>query len=57
MANQETRIAKRPRQNDGIVYRTDGKNHQLSAKGDTAKGLAAAGSAIAGFVIGLLLTS
>ncbi|MDR1836457.1 MAG: hypothetical protein LBQ89_02255 [Treponema sp.] len=43
------------RQADEIVMNSDGKNHQIEAKGDAAKGLAAAASAVGGFVIGFLL--
>jgi len=57
MDSQEKRIAKRNKRSDEIAYRTDGTNHQISAKGDTAKGLAAAASAIFGFAIGFFLVS
>jgi len=57
MENKEKRIAKRRKQNDELVYTTDGSRHHVSAKGDTAKGLAAATSAIVGFIIGIFLAS
>jgi len=45
------------RQSDEIEINTNGRNHQIKAKGDTAKGIAAAASAVGGFIIGLLLMS
>jgi hypothetical protein len=56
MDNQEKRIAKREKRDKEIVYMTDGTRHHVSAKGDTADGLAAAGAAILGFVVGVFLT-
>ena len=43
------------RQSDEIEINTNGRNHQVKAKGDAAKGLAAAASAVGGFIIGFLL--
>jgi len=43
------------RQSDEIEISTNGKNHQVKAKGNTAKGIAVAASAIAGFAVALLL--
>jgi len=57
MENREKRIAKRRKQNEELVYTTEGSKHHVSAKGDTAKGLAAASSAILGFVVGIFLAS
>jgi len=42
-------------QSDEIELNTSGKNHQVRAKGNTAKGIAVAASAIVGFAVGLLL--
>jgi hypothetical protein len=38
-----------------IKFGTDGKNHQVTLKGDAAKGLIAAASALFGFTVGFLL--
>jgi len=55
MIEQERRIEKKQKRNEEIEYTTDGENHKFKAKGDTAKGLAVAASAITGFVIGYIL--
>jgi len=48
---------KSPRQSDdSIAIYSDGRNHKVKASGDVAKGIAAAAVAIAGFVVGLLLS-
>jgi len=40
---------------DEIEINSSGKNHQIKAKGDSAKGLAASLSVLGGFIIGFLL--
>ena len=44
------------RQSDEIEINTNGRNHQVKAKGNAAKGVTAALSVFGGFVIGYLLT-
>jgi len=43
------------RQPDEIEISTNGKNHQVKAKGNVANGIAVAASAIVGFTVGVLL--
>ena len=40
---------------DKIIGRTNGKDIEVEIEGDVAKGIAAALSAIGGFIVGLLL--
>jgi hypothetical protein len=51
---KQKRIADRRQQSDELIYRTDGKNHQIEAKGDAAKGLVVAVCAVGGFAAGFL---
>ena len=55
MNNEKEENANQQPEPDEFKYSTDGKNHKFEAKGDAAKGLAAAASAIVGFIIGVYL--
>ena len=57
MQEQDKSIEVRRRKDDKVVYSTDGKNHQVTVRGDAAKGVAAAASAAFGFIIGFILMS
>ena len=55
MSNEKEENANQQPEPDEFVYSTDGKSHKVEAKGDAAKGLAVAASAIGGFIIGVFL--
>jgi hypothetical protein len=42
-------------QSDEIEINSSGKSHQIKARGDSAKGLAASLSVLCGFIVGFLL--
>ena len=52
---EQTKKIEAWRQSDEFVYKTDGNNHQVEAKGNVAKGLAVVASVILGFIFGVLL--
>ena len=55
MNEQGKEIANQRPQSSGFVYTTNGENHQISAKGPAANGLAVAASAIIGFIVGYFI--
>ena len=46
----------RRKESEELVISSDGRNHQIKAKGDAAKGLTVAVSTIAAFTLGYLLS-
>jgi hypothetical protein len=55
MNEQGKEIANRRPQSSGFVYTTNGVNHRISTRGPAANGLAAAASAVIGFIIGYII--
>jgi len=54
--NQCRRNDEQRQSDEKLVITSDGQNHKVEASGDVAKGLAAAGAALAGFALGLFLS-
>ena len=57
MKGQEKSVAVREERDNKLEIRTDGRNHEITATEDIAKGITAAASVITGFIIGYLLAS
>jgi len=57
MKEQENSVAVRREQANKLEIRTDGRNHEIIATEDIAKGCVAAASVIAGFLIGFFSVS